>query len=101
MNDPIDKARPATASAATQEDAALKQRKQFKKMNASIALVSLMTAFIIAQATQPAENLMASPARPFVWLFVLSGLVGVCAEFYFFWLQGKEGNKATDTEGKP
>lgn len=101
MDDPLKKAQTATASVAAQEGAALKRRKQFKKMNATIALASLTVAFIIAQTTQTVGGLMESPARHFVWIFILSGLVGVFAEFYFVWLQDKEDNKTSETLGKP
>ncbi|NOU21138.1 MAG: hypothetical protein HOO93_04990 [Methyloglobulus sp.] len=104
MDDPLKKAQTATASVAAQEGAALKRRKQFKKMNATIALASLTVALIIAQTTQTTQTvggLMESPARHFVWIFILSGLVGVFAEFYFVWLQDKEDNKTSETIGKP
>lgn len=101
MNDKIEGVRPAAASVAAQEGAALKRRKQFKKMNATIALSSLVLAFIISASNPSPGTLMASPAHYFVWLFILSGAVGVFAEFYFFWLQGKEGDKANGNTGQP
>ena len=87
MTEQLSKAKQETE----QIGAAQKRRTQFKKMNTCIGFSSSAIAIYLGRECQTTECWKLSPGYNFVWLFALAVMVGMLAEFYFVWLEEKEG----------